>query len=123
MVLPTVDPSPGRLVRDRLTDAGVEVLTGTAVHCIDPGDANLRVRGDHGLDRTADLVLVVAGVQPDTKLATAAGARLGARSAIKVDRRMRTGIPHVWAAGDCVITHHRLLGTTPTRIPARTSTP
>ncbi len=25
---------------------------------------------------------------------------------------MRTGVPHVWAAGDCVVTHHRLLGTT-----------
>ena len=76
MVLPTVDPSPGRLVRDRLTDTGVEVLTGTAVHRIDPGDANLRVRGDHGLDRTADLVLVVAGVLPASTLAAAAGAQL-----------------------------------------------
>jgi NADPH-dependent 2,4-dienoyl-CoA reductase/sulfur reductase-like enzyme len=25
---------------------------------------------------------------------------------------MATGLPHVWAAGDCVITHHRLLGVT-----------
>ena len=25
---------------------------------------------------------------------------------------MRTGIPDVYAAGDCVITHHRLLGET-----------
>jgi NADPH-dependent 2,4-dienoyl-CoA reductase/sulfur reductase-like enzyme len=25
---------------------------------------------------------------------------------------MRTGVPHVWAAGDCVVTHHRLLGLT-----------
>ncbi|HRK46388.1 MAG TPA: CoA-disulfide reductase, partial [Nocardioides sp.] len=25
---------------------------------------------------------------------------------------MATGLPRVWAAGDCVITHHRLLGTT-----------
>ena len=25
---------------------------------------------------------------------------------------MATGLPHVWAAGDCVVTPHRLLGTT-----------
>lgn len=25
---------------------------------------------------------------------------------------MATGLPHVWAAGDCVVTHHRLLATT-----------
>jgi NADPH-dependent 2,4-dienoyl-CoA reductase/sulfur reductase-like enzyme len=79
---------------------------------IDPSGTHLRVRGDHHLDRTVDLVLVVAGVQPDTKLAAAAGARLGPRGAIDVDRRMRTGIPHVWAAGDCAVTHHRLLGST-----------
>jgi NADPH-dependent 2,4-dienoyl-CoA reductase/sulfur reductase-like enzyme len=111
-VLPTIDPSLGQLVRDRLSRAGVEVLTETAVHRIDPSGTQLRVRGDHHLDRTVDLVLVVTGVQPDTRLAAAAGARLGPRGAIDVDRRMHTGIPHVWAAGDCVITHHRLLGTT-----------
>jgi NADPH-dependent 2,4-dienoyl-CoA reductase/sulfur reductase-like enzyme len=27
-----------------------------------------------------------------------------------VDRHMRTNLPHIYAAGDCVITHHRLLG-------------
>jgi NADPH-dependent 2,4-dienoyl-CoA reductase/sulfur reductase-like enzyme len=111
-VLPTVDPSLGRLVRDRLTTAGVEVRTETAVHRIEPDGAHLRRLGDHQLDRTVDLVLVVAGVQPETTLAAAAGARLGPRGAVEVDRRMHTGIPHVWAAGDCVITHHRLLGTT-----------
>lgn len=35
---------------------------------------------------------------------------LGAKGAIAVDRAMRTSVPHVWAAGDCVVTHHRLLG-------------
>jgi NADPH-dependent 2,4-dienoyl-CoA reductase/sulfur reductase-like enzyme len=111
-VLSTVDPSLGRLVRDRLSKAGVEVLTETTVHRIDPGDGDLRVRDDYQLDRAVDLVLVMAGVQPDTTLAAAAGARLGPRGAVAVDRRMRTGIPHVWAAGDCVVTHHRLLGST-----------
>jgi NADPH-dependent 2,4-dienoyl-CoA reductase/sulfur reductase-like enzyme len=111
-VLPTVDPSLGRLVRGRLMEAGVEVLTETAVHRIDSDGTCLCVRGEHGLDWAVDLVLVVTGVQPDTKIAEAAGARLGTLGAIEVDRRMHTGIPHVWAAGDCVVTHHRLLGAT-----------
>ena len=62
--------------------------------------------------RTADLVLVVVGVRPDTTLAAQAGVALGARGAIAVDTRMRTHLPDVFAAGDCVITHHRLLGET-----------
>lgn len=60
----------------------------------------------------AGLVVVVTGVRPETALAASAGAALGPRGAIRVDRSMRTGLPAVYAAGDCVITHHRLLGET-----------
>jgi NADPH-dependent 2,4-dienoyl-CoA reductase/sulfur reductase-like enzyme len=54
----------------------------------------------------------VVGVRPDTDLAASAGATLGAKGAIAVDRQMRTNLPDVFAAGDCVVTHHRLLGST-----------
>jgi len=54
-------------------------------------------------------VLVVTGVRPDTGLAATAGAALGLRGAIAVDRRMRTSLPDIYAAGDCVHTYHRLL--------------
>ena len=49
------------------------------------------------------------GVRPDTSLAVSAGAALGTKGAIAVDRGMRTGLPGVYAAGDCVVTWHRLL--------------
>lgn len=57
-------------------------------------------------------MLVVVGVRPNTSLLTAAGAETGPAGAVSVDEQMRTGLPHVWAAGDGVVTHHRLLGTT-----------
>ena len=58
------------------------------------------------------MVLVVVGVRPETTLAAEAGAELGVKGAIAVDPWMRTNLPDVYAAGDCVITHHRLLGVT-----------
>ena len=58
------------------------------------------------------MVLVVVGVRPETTLAAEAGATLGVKGAIAVDPGMRTSLPDVFAAGDCVITHHRLLGET-----------
>ncbi len=64
------------------------------------------------LDWDVDLVLVVVGVRPDTDLLVRAGAPTGPRGAVVVDETMATGLPHVWAAGDCVVTHHRLLGAT-----------
>jgi NADPH-dependent 2,4-dienoyl-CoA reductase/sulfur reductase-like enzyme len=119
-VMPTVDPQLGTLVRAQLEARGVTVLTGTAVKAIGraaPGEpARLRVDAvgadGHEVTRHADMVLVVTGVRPETSLAVSAGASLSARGAIAVDRAMRTGLPGVCAAGDCVITHHRLLGQT-----------
>jgi len=119
-VLPTVDPALGALVHGQLTGHGVEVLTGTTVRAITRAPAGeagrLRVEATAAdgetVTRLADMVLVVVGVRPDTALAAEAGATLGARGAIAVDRGMRTSLPDVLAAGDCVITHHRLLGET-----------
>ena len=58
------------------------------------------------------MVLVVVGVRPDTSLAASAGTELGVGGAIMVDRGMRTNLDRVFAAGDCVVTHHRLMGLT-----------
>ncbi len=119
-VLPTVDPELGAHVHDQLTGHGAEVLTGTTVRQVSQAAAGAagRLRVDAtaadgtAVSRHADLVLVVVGVRPDTALAADAGATLGVRGAIAVDRGMRTGLPDVFAAGDCVVTHHRLLGET-----------
>ena len=75
-VSPAADPSAGRLCVSAVTTGGEDVVC------------------------SADLVLVVAGVRPDSELAAAAGATLGARNAIAVDRQMNTGLPgHRTAAG------------------------
>jgi NADPH-dependent 2,4-dienoyl-CoA reductase/sulfur reductase-like enzyme len=119
-VLPTVDPQLGVLVRGELESRGVRVLTSTAVREIsrsgpgEPGPLRVGALAADGTPVTvpAGLVLVVTGVRPETALAVSAGATLGARGAITVDTGMRTGLPDIYAAGDCVITHHRLLGET-----------
>ncbi len=120
-VLPTVDAELGALVRAQLEAHGVTVHTDTEVKAISraaAGDKNGPLRVDAVTsDGTpvavpAGLILVVTGVRPETALAVSAGAALAARGAIAVDRAMRTGLPGVYAAGDCVVTHHRLLGET-----------
>jgi NADPH-dependent 2,4-dienoyl-CoA reductase/sulfur reductase-like enzyme len=122
-VLSTVDPPLAALVADELARHRVEVHTGTTVTAIEPntktaggrltvtGHATDNTTGDTGarFSRTVDLVLVVVGVRPDTALAQTAGITLGARGAIAVDRHMRTNIPGILAAGDCVHTYHRVL--------------
>lgn len=115
-VLPTVDDDLGALVHTELQRHGVEVLTRTAVTAIARTDAGAltvaATRNGQTLYRTVDFVLVVVGVKPDAELAAAAGAELGVKGAIVVDKAMRTSLPDVFAAGDCVHTHHRQLGIT-----------
>jgi NADPH-dependent 2,4-dienoyl-CoA reductase/sulfur reductase-like enzyme len=119
-VLPTVDPQLGALVHAELAAHGVEVLADTTVQAISHAAAGqagrLQVQATAAdgtaVTRRADMVLVVVGVRPETTLAAEAGATLGFKGAIAVDEGMRTNLPDVFAAGDCVVTHHRLLGET-----------
>lgn len=119
-VLATVDPELGALVHAELARQSVEVLTGTTARQVSKAPAGsparLRLEAETvsgaAVERMADMVLVVTGVRPDAELAAAAGARLGIRGAIQVDPAMQTGLPDVLAAGDCVVTRHRLLGET-----------
>jgi CoA-dependent NAD(P)H sulfur oxidoreductase len=57
-----------------------------------------------GKELEADLVIVGVGIRPNVELASEAGAELGSTGAILVDKHMKTSIPDVWAAGDCVET-------------------
>ena len=49
----------------------------------------------------ADLVILGTGVQPNVKLAEAAGLKLAESGAVAVDHAMRTSASGVYAAGDC----------------------
>jgi CoA-dependent NAD(P)H sulfur oxidoreductase len=61
-------------------------------------------------EEAVDAVVVCAGVRADAGVAAAAGARTGPGGALLVDDRMRTSLPGVWAAGDCIAAFHRVLG-------------
>lgn len=112
-VLPrTLDPQLATLIETELVRNGASVYCDTSVTSIERSDAGLEVHvssaGQPG-SLAADLILVVTGVRPDTQLAVDAGAKTGFGGALAVDPGMRTNLPDVYAAGDCVHTHHRLL--------------
>ena len=117
-VLPTVDPELGALVHAELDRHGVNVHTRTTVTRVERaanGTARLHVDGTGpdgqptGWD--VDLVLVVVGVRPDTDLLVRAGAP-PAPAGPSWSTNHGHRLPGIWAAGDCVVTHHRQLGVT-----------
>jgi len=108
-VLTTLDPPLGTLVGEELNRHGVTVATGVAVEAINQQGQHLIVAGSGGFRAEADLVLVATGVRTDARLALTAGVETGRWGAIRVNQAMETNVPHVYAAGDCAETYHRLL--------------
>ncbi|MGH9084342.1 MAG: FAD-dependent oxidoreductase [Acidimicrobiales bacterium] len=94
-----------RLLRP-MAGMGITVRLGTSVAGFEPG----RVLLEDGPPIEADLVVLGLGVEPSSELAAAAGAETGVRGALVVDRRQRTNLDGVSAAGDCCQSHHLVSG-------------
>jgi NADPH-dependent 2,4-dienoyl-CoA reductase/sulfur reductase-like enzyme len=119
-VMPTVDQELGELLGQELHRHQVQVVNDVTIKAIHQENRGLTVAGEPDFTATADLVLVVVGVRPDTDLAVAAGVATGVREALRVDRHMHPNVPDILAAGDCVETWHRLLQA-PTYLPLGTT--
>ncbi len=57
---------------------------------------------DNGQEINADYVFYCLGVKPNTEIAQKANIKTGRFGGILVDENMKTSIPGIWAAGDCV---------------------
>lgn len=90
---------PDRIPYDRL-------VIGTGARPVRPGAPGLDLPGVHVLHRMGD-ALALADRLVGARDAVVVGA--GYIGTEMVDRGMRTGVPDVFAAGDCAVTWHRLL--------------
>jgi CoA-dependent NAD(P)H sulfur oxidoreductase len=108
-------PEVAERVEEHLKENGVHVYTGAKVEDF-TGDGRVRgVRfGDEELE--VELAVVGIGIKPRVDLAEEAGAELGHSGAIRVDRHVKTSLPDVWAAGDCVESANLVSGE-PTWVP------
>jgi NADPH-dependent 2,4-dienoyl-CoA reductase/sulfur reductase-like enzyme/rhodanese-related sulfurtransferase len=105
-----MDPEFGARIAEALRAKGVDVFCGEKVEALlGDGSAVTTVRTDRR-EIEADLVLLSVGVRPNTGLARDSGLELGPTGGIRVDARMRTSDPHIWAGGDCVETFHKVSG-------------
>jgi NADPH-dependent 2,4-dienoyl-CoA reductase/sulfur reductase-like enzyme/rhodanese-related sulfurtransferase len=97
--MPRMDPDMSARVDAELCRHGVDLRTGGTVSAIE-GDGRVRSVTIDGEQMPAELVVLAVGVRPNTDLARQVGARIGPTGAVAVDRRMRTSVDGVYAAGD-----------------------
>ncbi len=107
-ILPGFDADIALLAQQHLTEHGVPVYTGETVTRI-LGNVAGEAVGVETNARTleADLVILSAGIAPNTAVAAAAGVRTNARGMIVVDEYLRTNIPDIFAVGDCATVRNR----------------
>lgn len=99
-LMPPADPEFGRLIQKSYEAANVRVLTGRSARSVDASSGTLTL--DDGTVLPAGIVLVSAGVRPNTELAKSAGLEIGPSGGLSVDPGLRTSDPYIWAAGDMI---------------------
>ncbi|MDR1193771.1 MAG: FAD-dependent oxidoreductase [Peptococcaceae bacterium] len=108
-IMTLMDEDMAALVAKELRAAGAEVITGAALTGMLGEDRVNAVASDSG-EIAADLVILAIGVKPNTEIAQAAGIELGFKNAIRVNERMETNLPDIYAAGDCAAARHLVTG-------------
>ena len=93
----TLDPDMASRLLGPMRGMGIDVRLETPVAGFEPGQVVLTDGGQ----LPADLVMLGLGVTPSSELLAEAGADTGVRGALVVDRRQRTSLDGVYAAGDC----------------------
>jgi NAD(P)H-nitrite reductase large subunit len=90
-----LDATAGRMLERALRRQGIDVLCSRATtRVLDDG-----VELSDGTTVEGDLVIVAAGVVPNTDLAKRIGLETG--RGVLVDDSLRTNVPGVWAVGEC----------------------
>jgi 3-phenylpropionate/trans-cinnamate dioxygenase ferredoxin reductase subunit len=90
-----------RFFHDLLVQHGIEVYGEESLARFEgAGGRVTKVITDSGRELDADAVIIGAGVKPDVMLARSAGLALGESGGIRVNKRLETDTPGVFAAGD-----------------------
>jgi 3-phenylpropionate/trans-cinnamate dioxygenase ferredoxin reductase component len=97
----TFGDTAGRWFHDLLASHGITLHGGQELDRFEGADGRVtKVLTKAGLELDADAVVIGAGVLPDVALARSAGLELGDGGGVKLDSRLRTSAPGVFAAGD-----------------------
>lgn len=116
-VLPPLDREMTAPLVATLRAHGVALHLGTSATGFEPdARGGVTTRLASGAELGSDLVILGVGVRPESALAVAAGLDVGPRGGIRVDERMCTSDPRIYAVGDAVEVRD-VVGGGPTQVP------
>lgn len=108
-IMPNLDTDIVYYLEKEIKDNGINLLTGTRIKNIDiNNDYTITLNDDTTLHY--DLVIVAAGVAPNTDFLKDSGINLDNRGFIEVNEHMQTNIDNIYACGDATISKHFITG-------------
>jgi len=111
-VLPLLDNDMAGHLENRVRDSNFAILPGTEAKSFSPQGVELA----HGAFVPAELILLSVGVRAEVEMARQAGLEIGVTGGVRVNARMQSSDPDIYAVGDAAETTHMLTGAR-TRIP------
>lgn len=105
-ILTNEEPEIVELIKQEFTKKGIQIYNEAQVLSGKKGEnAGLRLQvksGSQELEISADAVLLAMGRAPNTENLNVEdiGIELDSKGAIKVNDRLQTSVPHIWAIGD-----------------------
>lgn len=106
-ILSGYEPEIAEALSEILQEDGLRIITGAQVHNVErsQGGIALLVKR-HGSQQafTAEKLLIASGRRPNTREIglERAGVEVDQAGAVRVNRALRTNVPHIWAAGDVI---------------------
>lgn len=105
-VMNTLDPDMGAMVSEAIRNLGVTLYLEETLKGFKTKNGAIKAVVTDKREIAADLVVFGMGSSPNTAFLKGSGIALGVKGAIKVNAKMQTNMPNVWAAGDCTETLH-----------------
>lgn len=110
-VMNNVDWEMAQYLHMELNRNGIHLRLGSRLTSIEDLPGGCRVHLADGAVLDADLVIMAAGVRPNSELAKNAGLELGPRGHIVVNSEMQTSDPDIYAVGDAIEVVDYMTGT------------
>ncbi len=108
-ILPGFDADMADYIENHLSELGIPVLTGDGVERLEGKETVEKLRTSKRAVK-ADMVILAAGVQPNTEWLSGSGITTSSNGAVIVDDYFRTNDPDIYSCGDCALLINKVTG-------------
>lgn len=107
-VMAPFDFEMAQILHAHMIEKGVDLVLADGVDSFKDNGRTIVLKS--GREINTDITILSIGVKPENSLAISAGLEMGPRGHIKVNDKLETSKPHIYALGDAIETQDRVYG-------------